>query len=475
MALGVGGTVARRTAAGTQAMKADAERVDVDADVVVVGAGPAGCVMARRLAEAGADVLLLEAGEHPASPRAGLLDVGPGSRVVTRHRARRGAEILELPRGHTLGGSGAVNGGYCSPARPADIAAWGPQWPRRYAVGLARAAERLRPGLAPMGPVAARLAAAFPAQVSAIAQARRGEQRVTAFDAWDPPGAGVRVRTSARVARVRWADGLVGGTCDGVVLAATARGGGANSDDKNGDDKNGDDDNDTVITARLVMLCAGTIGSASILRASGLGESTGHPVGHRVQEHPEVLLELPVDPTSDPTSDSTSDVSVLPPLLSHVVRLAPPDLARGGEPVPEVEVRPYAAALHHFIPGADPMSPRIGISLMNPVGEGRIDTDGTVWLPDDPRDASVLAAAAALVADRLGLGEQSPSASTSQHLSGSARIGEVVDYSGRVLGVAGLRVADASVLPTLPRCGPYYTVLAVAEALAADVVAERPW
>lgn len=465
MALGVGGTVARRTAAGTQAMKADAERADVDVDVVVVGAGPAGCVVARRLAEAGADVLLLEAGEHPASPRAGLLDVGPGSRVVTRHRARRGEEILELPRGHTLGGSGAVNGGYCSPARPADIAAWGPEWPRRYAVGLARAAERLRPGLAPMGPVAARVAAAFPTQVSAIAQARRGEQRVTAFDAWDPPGVGVRVRSGARVARVRWADGPVGGTCDGVVLAGPAR----------GDDKNYDDDNDTMITARLVMLCAGTIGSASILRASGLGESTGHPVGHRVQEHPEVLLELPADWAVGEATDPVSDMSVLPPLLSHVVRLALPDLARGGESAPEVEVRPYAAALHHFIPGADPMPARIGISLMNPVGEGRIDAAGTVWLPDDPRDASVLAAAAALVAHELGLGEQSPSASTSQHLSGSARIGEVVDDSGRVLGAAGLRVADASVLPTLPRCGPYYTVLAVAEALAADVVAERPW
>src|SRR5699024_6931617 len=47
------------------------------ADVVVVGAGPAGCVMARRLAEAGADVLLLEAGAELASRRAGLLDVGP--------------------------------------------------------------------------------------------------------------------------------------------------------------------------------------------------------------------------------------------------------------------------------------------------------------------------------------------------------------------------------------------------------------
>ncbi|EFV91406.1 hypothetical protein ES5_11141, partial [Dietzia cinnamea P4] len=74
------------------------------ADVVVVGAGPAGCVMGRRLAEAGADVLLVESGTASASPRAGLLDVGPGSQVVARHRATLGEARLDLPRGRTLGG-----------------------------------------------------------------------------------------------------------------------------------------------------------------------------------------------------------------------------------------------------------------------------------------------------------------------------------------------------------------------------------
>lgn len=450
------------------------------ADVVVVGAGPAGCVMARRLADAGADVLLLEAGDHPASPRAGLLDVGPGSRVVRRHPAWIGEGFWELPRGRTLGGSGAVNGGYCSPARPADLEAWGREWPRRYAAGLARASERLRPRLEPMGPVATRVAGAFPERVSAIAQARIGARRVTAFDAWDPAGAGVRVRTGVSVARLRWADGLVGGRCDGVVLA-----GGGHHDDNDGA---------VEISATQVVLCAGTIGTASILRASGLGESTGHPVGHRVQEHPEVLLEVPADwaPGEWAPGDG-GDPEALPALLSHVVRLEFPDLARealaGDDPVrrgpvhadglrltvPEVEVRPYALPMHRFIPGLDPVPLRIGLALMNPAGVGRIDAGGTVWLPTDPRDTEVLSAAAEFVADRIGMGRPALTPSTSQHLSGSARIGEVVDDQGRVLGVEGVRVVDASVLPELPRCGPYYTVLAVAEVLAADMVATRPW
>ena len=459
------------------------------ADVAVVGAGPTGCVMARRMAEAGADVLLLEAGAHAASPRAGLLDVGPESLVVTRHPARLGDAHLDLPRGHTLGGSGAVNGGYCVAARPADLATWGPGWRRRYEAGLARAAERLRPTLVPMSPVAARVAAAFPGRASAVPQARRGARRVTAFDAWDPPGAGARVRTGARVARLHWAGGEVGGRCDGVVLeparpeparpepprpeegsARIARESGAPNplvDEARGDD-------DEVITARHVILCAGTIGTTSILRNSGLGESTGHPVGHRVQEHPEVLLDLPVGFAAG-TDFGVGDPAVLPPLLSHVVRLELADRAGPAGEAPEVELRPYSVPMHEVIPGAAPMPLRLGISLMNTVGFGRIDPDGTVVLPDDPRDAEALRAAAVAVADRLGLDTAVPVRSTSHHLSGAARIGEVVDDSGRVSGVDGLRVADASVLPTLPRCGPYYTVLAVAETLAADMAAERPW
>lgn len=475
------------------------------ADVVVVGAGPAGSVMARRLAEAGADVVLLEAGSAAASPRAGLLDVGPDSRVITRHPARLGGVAVELPRGSTLGGSGAVNGGYCTPARPGDLAAWGDDWPRRYAVGLARAAERLRPGLAPMGPVATRVAAAFPGRMAAIAQARRGDRRVTAFEAWDPPGAGVRVRTGARVERVRWRGGVVGGRCDGVVLAAGVGPGPSGRDDHDRDDHDRGghyrsdhdrDDDDTArglgteIAAREVVLCTGTIGTAAILTASGLGPSTGHPVGDRVQEHPEVLLDLPADFAADaggagaapgpsgpggtaavlvdPEHATAGATTPLPPLLSHVARLEP-------APGAEVEVRPYAVPMHEVISGAAPSPLRLGIALMNPAGTGRILPDGTVLLPDDPRDAAVLGAAAELVAGRLGLDSPTPLRSTSQHLSGSARVGEVVDASGRVLGASGLRVADASVLPHLPRCGPYYTVLAVAEALAAEVVAEASW
>ena len=42
---------------------------------------------------------------------------------------------------------------------------------------------------------------------------------------------------------------------------------------------------------------------------------------------------------------------------------------------------------------------------------------------------------------------------------------------GWVFGLPAL----VSVLPSLPRCGPYYTVLAVAEDLAVRMATERAW
>ena len=44
--------------------------------------------------------------------------------------------------------------------------------------------------------------------------------------------------------------------------------------------------------------------------------------------------------------------------------------------------------------------------------------------------------------------------------------GAVVDHAGRVHGLAGLRVADASIFPTSPRANIHCTVVAVAEKLA---------
>lgn len=62
------------------------------------------------------------------------------------------------------------------------------------------------------------------------------------------------------------------------------------------------------------------------------------------------------------------------------------------------------------------------------------------------------------------------------HVCGTCRMGEpddkraVVDVGGRVRGIAGLRVADASVMPKVPSGNTHLPVVMVAEKLAATIL-----
>jgi 5-(hydroxymethyl)furfural/furfural oxidase len=65
------------------------------------------------------------------------------------------------------------------------------------------------------------------------------------------------------------------------------------------------------------------------------------------------------------------------------------------------------------------------------------------------------------------------------HPVGTCRMGlpddplAVVDENGRVIGVEGLRVADASVMPTLPRGNTNIPTIMVAEKLSDHIAARR--
>ena len=96
--------------------------MDQTADYVIAGAGSAGCVLARRLAESGASVILLEAGGpdrtrlvrkpgmiaifHNVPALKKRLDWGYYTAPQTAALGRR----LPQPRGWVLGGSGSING-----------------------------------------------------------------------------------------------------------------------------------------------------------------------------------------------------------------------------------------------------------------------------------------------------------------------------------------------------------------------------
>jgi choline dehydrogenase len=100
-------------------------------DYIVAGGGSAGCVLAARLSETGAKVLLLEAGYRDTHPYiripAGFTKLsGPRvswgySTVPQKHLNSR---TLWYPQGRTLGGSSSINAMIYTRGQPEDYDAW---------------------------------------------------------------------------------------------------------------------------------------------------------------------------------------------------------------------------------------------------------------------------------------------------------------------------------------------------------------
>ena len=104
----------------------------MQADYIIVGAGSAGCVVAARLSETGAKVILLEAG-----PKDSLLwiHIPAGTLRLLYHPVVNwnysaeagdgsGGRRIHWPRGKTLGGSSSINGMLYVRGNPADFDGW---------------------------------------------------------------------------------------------------------------------------------------------------------------------------------------------------------------------------------------------------------------------------------------------------------------------------------------------------------------
>jgi choline dehydrogenase len=100
-------------------------------DFLVIGAGSAGCVIARRLLDAGHTVTLVEAGDHDINP-----DIDDVSRLgylwgsdvdwnyFTEPQAELDGRRVHLPRGKVLGGSHALNATIWVRGDRADYDGW---------------------------------------------------------------------------------------------------------------------------------------------------------------------------------------------------------------------------------------------------------------------------------------------------------------------------------------------------------------
>ena len=472
--------------------------------MVVVGAGTAGCAVASRLADDPARrVLLLEAGPARVPPE--LLDVASLAATQPSHPNNwayhvelRSGSPATLPRGRGLGGPSAINGANWVRATPADADGWGvPGWMWADLLPCyVRSEHDLdlgdRPGHGDRGPMPVRRPAGELLHPSVPrfleAAGRLGHPPEPDKNAGGPPGAGVVPSNSVDGIRISSAQAYLGRDRFTLTVRADAP---VHRVLFDGERARGVALADgTVLEAGEVVLAAGAVATPHLLLLSGIGppdelRAAGvpvvrelHDVGRGWSDHPAVFLPFRTgDPLAHPHAPGSQ---------------AALDLDAGADPAGDVEVLLF---VRPFVAGGD-------LNLMCLLQ--RPDSRGTISLTSaDPRvrpqirygflrtehDRRRLRHAIRVAADllRAGVGTRvdptgdvlgsdraldgwiAAHLTTAVHMSGSAAIGPVVDADLRVHGVAGLRVADTSVLPVAPRRGTAATAVAIGER-AADLV-----
>jgi choline dehydrogenase len=265
-----------------------------------------------------------------------------------------------------------------------------------------------------------------------------------------------------------------------------------------------------TVRAGEVVLAAGAYGSPAILLRSGMGPA-GHlrelgvsvvvdlpGVGEHLLDHPLVtgLMECAVSPGREPATLSFNPVIVkarsrqVPDEIDlHMYEGQSYDEARGGWTFwASLSLQDARSRGRVRLTAADPQAPLEidhrhlsderdleaicdGVELVNrlvatqPLAGAVTALPGRVlrWCDRDELRR--------LVRTQVG---------TTFHPSSTCRMGPtsdplaVVDQRGRVRGLDALRVIDASIFPTGPRCNLHWPVIAVAEKLAAEFFDDLP-
>jgi choline dehydrogenase len=508
--------------------------VSKNADYVIAGPGSAGCVLARRLAQTGASVILVEAG----GPDRTRLVRKPGMIAIfhnvpalkkrldwgyyTAPQASALGRRIPQPRGRVLGGSGSINGMLFVRGHRKNYDDWAvPGWSYENVLSSFKRMEDWEDGASALrgagGPVKVTrqkdLTPASQAFMEALA-ATAGTKQIDDYNGESPDGVSVfqqnasgglrysssvgyldhhslpnlTVLTRTRITRIVIANGRASGV---EVLTEQGRG--------------------TITAGREVIMCAGVYGSPQLLMLSGVG-----PAGHLREHGIDVAADLPAgdnlhDHMFVPMTycmTSARNRGTTPYFVSGVVKEA----VRGdtwmgrtvfeavgfvrspqARDIPDIQVHalPWSYPFpNQDSPARQKVDKRCALTIMptliypksrgtlrlasaDPAAAPVIDP-GYLTEPDDSRlllDGIELireTMASTLIAgqvslelnpgpgfgDRAALAAELPNRATSvYHAVGTCRMGTderaVVDPELRVRGIDGLRVADASIMPSI--------------------------
>jgi choline dehydrogenase len=433
-------------------------------DVVVVGGGTAGCVLAARLSEEpGRSVCLVEAGPDYGAYADGRwpADILDGRWLaLDSHRWEQAdPDDRSQARARIVGGCSAHNACVLLRGADADYDEWGPGWSaaelRPY---LERAEQAFRTRTlddAELHPWHRAFADAAGADtiVNPVNMTRDGVRWTASFAYLDPARGrpNLTVRADTLVDRVL----LDGSRAVGIATSAGE------------------------IEAGTVVLAASAYGSPGVLLRSGIGPDSGLPVGEGLVDH--VGAGMAWEPTEELRADW--DASPAAPMLAAVTIEG--HSSRCEEGVCDLFVFPALSPGYEISAAVYAMKPRsrgrVTLTSTDPRAPLRIDHG---FLSDDA-DTAVLVEGLELLRDltqsepirryagrRLRPGDVEAedhvraSASGFFHPAGTCAIGSVVDEQGRVLGYENLVVADASIMPTIPRANTNLSTAAIAERIA---------
>lgn len=479
-------------------------------DYVIIGAGSGGSALARRLVDAGYSVHVLEAGPVDENPNVhspqgwpALLMSDNDWAVMTVPQEHLGGRVVYWPRGKTLGGSSSMNGMIYMRGDKSDYDAWeaagATGWAWNDVFPIFKRAEDHEDGADEFhgagGPLhVERIAKADRnplAQAFVDAAVQAGIEETEDFNRERLDGAGFNHTTTKDGRRASAWQGFVAPILGNPLLSVTTSALVDKVVIENGRatgvkySVNGEDH--TAHASREVIVCAGAIGSPAVLLRSGIG-----PKAH--------LDSLGIDTVSDVPGVGEN-------LHDHLLVSV---LYESNEPVPAgkwnlLEAQLYARSsawegpapdlqplfIHMPYPTDGVSAPEQGYTIV--AGTVRPYSRGTIRLADanaatpplvdpnifaDERDLEAMVDAIELVRDVGAQDAFSPyrksefapgveitsredlrdfarrTVGTYHHQVGTCRMGQdelaVVDPQLRVRGVAGLRVADASVMPSVP-------------------------